>query len=130
MTFFSKKPFGANIVDVIFSICICVLSICSVWFINRSNSDGDKRALQYQDGKLIREYDLSKKDDEYFDFNNTIVEVKGGKIRIEKNDCPNGQCVHKGWISHSSETIVCIPKRIIIEIVEPQNGQGFNAITY
>ncbi len=71
------------------------------------------------DGKL----DL-KKDAKYtldadeYDYllGDMVIEVKSGKVRIEKERSPQNICSNMGWISKTSEALICVPNRIIIKI--------------
>ena len=45
------------------------------------------------------------------------VEVEAGRIRIAQADCPDQICVNQGWISDSTVPIVCLPHKLMIEIV-------------
>ena len=47
-----------------------------------------------------------------------VMVIDGTKVYMESADCPNQICVHHGAISHTGETIVCLPNRVVIEIVE------------
>ncbi|URA10222.1 NusG domain II-containing protein [Thermospira aquatica] len=46
-----------------------------------------------------------------------VVEIKGGKVRMRESDCRDQICVHKGWISHLGDAIICMPNRVVVEIV-------------
>ena len=43
--------------------------------------------------------------------------IRDGEARMEEADCPDKLCVHQGRISHTNESIVCLPHRISIRIV-------------
>ncbi len=43
-----------------------------------------------------------------------VLEVKPGKIRILKNDCPQHICQHTGYITGTGQSIICVPKKILI----------------
>lgn len=47
-----------------------------------------------------------------------ILVISDGKADMESADCPNQICVHHSAISHTGETIVCLPNRVVIEVVE------------
>ena len=49
-----------------------------------------------------------------------VLQVKPGKIRILKNDCPQHICLHTGYISESGQSIICVPKKILIYL---KNGK-------
>ena len=45
------------------------------------------------------------------------VQVEKGRIRVSEADCPDQICVNQGWISGGAVPIVCLPHRLMIEIV-------------
>ena len=47
-----------------------------------------------------------------------ILVISDGKADMESADCPNQICVHHSAISHTGETIVCLPNRVVIEVIE------------
>ena len=47
---------------------------------------------------------------------NTVT-VEKGRICILEADCPDQICVNQGWISDSTVPIVCLPHKLMIEIV-------------
>ena len=42
--------------------------------------------------------------------------IRGGEAWIEEADCPDRLCVGQGHISHTGESIVCLPHRVTIRI--------------
>ena len=76
----------------------------------------------YQDGVLIREIDLDSLSApltftvEFQGRTNTIT-AQPGRIRVESADCPDQVCVDQGWISDGTVPIVCLPHKLVIEIV-------------
>jgi len=46
------------------------------------------------------------------------VEIKDGKVRVISADCPDKICVEHKSISKVGETIVCLPHRLVVEIVD------------
>ena len=45
------------------------------------------------------------------------VVAQQGRICVEEASCPDQVCVHQGWISDSSVPIVCLPNKLVVEIV-------------
>lgn len=77
-------------------------------------------------GKVLAEIDLSaKKDDEFTietsEGNNKIV-VHDGGISIVEADCSDGVCVNQGTAKKPGDMIVCLPHRVIIEVVGANNN--------
>ena len=57
---------------------------------------------------------------------NTVL-VQQGHIRMLEASCPDQVCVNQGWISDSTLPIVCLPNKVIIEIVG--EGSELDAVT-
>lgn len=55
------------------------------------------------------------------------VSVAGGAISVSESDCPNQDCVRSGAISRAGQSIVCLPARIVIEIVG--TGADYDLVT-
>ena len=75
-----------------------------------------------RDGALVEEVDLSRVEEPYTLVlkdgrgSNTVL-VEPGRIRISEADCPDQICVRQGWIGDGTVPIVCLPHRLIVEIV-------------
>ena len=53
---------------------------------------------------------------------NTIV-VEDGSVRIERADCPNGDCTRQRAANRPGEQLICLPHRLWVEVVaEGQDG--------
>lgn len=59
----------------------------------------------------------------------SVIEVEGQKVRMLKSACPDKLCVSMGWIESEGETIVCLPNRVAIKIVESPKGRRIDAVT-
>lgn len=46
---------------------------------------------------------------------NTVEISDGGAMMIEAN-CPDKVCMHTGRISHSGQSIVCLPNRVVVSV--------------
>ena len=47
-----------------------------------------------------------------------ILVIHDGNADMESADCPNQICVHHSAISHTGETIVCLPNKVVIEVID------------
>lgn len=83
-----------------------------------------------RDSKVLYTFDLSKAEETTFDIDyngsTNTVEIKDGKIRVLKADCPDNTCVHMGWLSSSAMPIVCLPNHLVIEFAE--NNSEIDAV--
>ena len=78
-------------------------------------------------GMLLEEIALEKVDEPYSftledGSGSNTVHVEKGRIRISEADCPDQICVNQGWISGGAVPIVCLPHRLMIEIVGGGGG--------
>lgn len=85
----------------------------------------------YQDGALVREIRLDQVNVPFsFEIpsgsggSNTVA-VEHGRIRVIQASCPDQICVDQGWISDGTVPIVCLPNKLMVEIVG--GGEAFDA---
>jgi len=92
-------------------------------------SQGTKEVFIYLGDKLASRVPLEK--DRTIDlFDGKIqVDIRGGRARISKADCPKHSCMNSGWIKYSGQIIVCAPNKVLIEIRSMATPQ-FDAVTY
>ena len=85
------------------------------------------------DGEVMEEIDLTAVAESYTfivdgpaGFSNT-VQVLPGQIRVKEAGCPDQVCVNQGYIHDSTAPIVCLPNKLVIEIIG--GGDGLDAAT-
>jgi heptaprenyl diphosphate synthase len=75
-------------------------------------------AVVFVNGRAAMELDLKKKDIQ--DINNGkyhyTVAVEEGGVRVLKANCPDQICVYTGLIKKPSQSIICVPGRMVIRI--------------
>ena len=52
----------------------------------------------------------------------SYVEIVDGRVHMIDSACPDKLCVNMGWKSHSGESIICLPNRVVIEIRSREGG--------
>ncbi|MDD3718882.1 MAG: NusG domain II-containing protein [Actinomycetota bacterium] len=52
----------------------------------------------------------------------SYLEISGGRVRMVDSACPDKLCVKSGWVSSPGESIVCLPNRVVIEVVSGDGG--------
>ena len=43
-------------------------------------------------------------------------------VSVTQSDCPGQDCVHSGAVSRAGQSIVCLPARIVVELVGAADG--------
>ncbi len=46
-----------------------------------------------------------------------VVHIESGEVYVTDATCPDKICMHRGRIRSLGETIVCMPSRIVVEII-------------
>ena len=75
-----------------------------------------------RDGVLLEEIDLSRVDEPYSltledESGRNVLSVERGRVCVSEADCPDQVCVKQGWISGGAVPIICLPHKLMIEIV-------------
>lgn len=58
-----------------------------------------------------------------------LLLVSGGEVSVSDADCPDGLCVRQRAISRNGESIICLPHRLVIQIVSKEESE-LDAVTY
>lgn len=95
----------------------------------------EKHAVLRVDGKEIDSFKLVEGKKSYQhtytseDGDRNVLEIDGERIRMVEADCGDQVCVRRGWASKNGETIVCLPHKLVIEIVAV-DGSEFDDLIY
>ena len=107
---------------VILLLLVLAGAVCAAFVLLRPAGEGTIARVTL-DGEVVEEIDLSAVTEGYTftvegpgGFSNTI-EVEPGRIRVREAGCPDQVCVHQGYISDGTVPIVCLPNRLVIEII-------------
>ena len=111
---------------VIVLLLITAVAVSAAVLLFRGGPAESRVARITQDGVLLEEIDLEAVGEAYSftleDGNGTnTVQVERGRIRVSEADCPDQVCVNRGWISDGTVPIICLPHKLMIEIV---GGEG------
>lgn len=75
------------------------------------------------DGKIVDTFNLSRTNESfektYYPAKGqyNIIEVSFEKIRVKEDNSPDQVAVHTGWISQPGQTSVCLPHKLVVEII-------------
>ena len=53
-----------------------------------------------------------------------MCEIKDGYVTMTEADCPDHLCMKQKRISKTGGTIVCLPNRVVLEIVSRESSEG------
>ena len=113
--------------DILVVILLLFLSIGMAFFVQKIKSNENGNYLRVElNGKEYGKYPINKDkkfkikiDDDEFN----IVEIKNGKVKMREANCRDLICTHMPSIEKIGETIVCLPHRLILEIISSDDGK-------
>ena len=74
------------------------------------------------DGQLYGTYSLHVDREIRINGTNTLV-IRDGQVDMTEASCPDQICVEHKKISQNQETIICLPNKVIVEIVGGTDGK-------
>lgn len=117
-TFFKNKKIRN---DIILAAVILIIAVAGLLFIKFTKAPGNSVVVKI-DGKEVVTYSLSDnvryeiKTGENDEHLNVLVIEKGTAYITEAN-CPDGICKDYRPISYVGETIVCLPHKVVVEVI-------------
>lgn len=109
----------AIVIVLILSLSVALIAHAALG--SRRSSSKPIEASIYHDGKLLKRLSLKEDREIPLEDGKMLIEIKDGKIRVLKSDCPRQVCARVGWIAHSGEAITCVPYKTVIEIGSATN---------
>ena len=114
--------------DIILGIGIITVALLMLLFMQINRGEEGDRIQVTLDGKVYGTYSLEKDqviEIEEGSFYNKI-RVEDGKAYMEEANCPDGYCEELGKISRHTQTIVCLPHKLVVEVLEADNDTKAN----
>ena len=112
--------------DLILIAIVILFALISIFIINQYKrlSTADAYVVIEINGEESVRYPLSEDRiidvDSYNGGRNTVI-IKNGKVTVTEATCPDKICVKHKSIKYNGETIICLPNRMTVTIV---NGNG------
>ena len=115
--------------DIILAICLIIVGCAASYFLTFHSQSGSEVEI-WADGTRYGTYDLFQDQIVYVEQNDHInhIAIQDGYVHMEYSDCLNQECVHQGSISNSAQVIVCLPNRVIVNILGQDSP--YDAVTY
>ena len=116
--------------DIVLFFVLLAVGLTISWASLNSGQTGDKVRISVG-GETYGVYDLAQ--DRTIQVrqnghtNNIIIE--GGHVLMASSDCANQVCVNTGAIYLAGDSIVCLPNRVMVEILSESKGGGVDVIS-
>ena len=119
------KPCRWDALVVWVVILLAVLSAVTIW--GGEKETGELTVVISVDGQEVERWPLKEGpgEDRVYSYNGYTLKIGMSDpvdpdvpcICVVESDCPTQDCVHTGEISRAGQSIVCLPARIIIQLV-------------
>jgi hypothetical protein len=131
--------------DIILLIVLVALGLAAsaVLAVQGGDAGADAKVVIKSGGSVYATYPLSEKktivvpapqqsdstaaEGEQPELYNVVI-IDEGSVSVSEASCKNQVCVRHGSISHTGESIVCLPNRLVVSI-EGGEGGGYDSIT-
>jgi hypothetical protein len=120
--------------DRLLAVGIGVLALAGmVVAYSPSSGESARWARVLVDGRVVREISLAgdARIHQAFPGGGSVdLEVEAGRLRVAFTDCPESHCRRRGWVSRPGETVVCVPRRLVVEITGQKGVGDCDAVAY
>lgn len=109
--------------DIILIVVVIIVGLSVMAFLNLNKTEGSKVLLIVND-KTVKSFSLSKNISYSYKNKDGILNtfrIKNGYVDMLDATCPDKLCVRHKKIHYNHETIVCLPHKLVLEIVGGEN---------
>lgn len=109
--------------EIIMAAAILVIA-CLIWGVSALFMDDAGDILRITvDNEIYGEYPLDK--DQVIEINDTnICEIKDGEVHMVEAKCPDQLCVKTNSITEQGGTIICLPNRVFLEVIQSEDSDA------
>lgn len=105
-----------HIADFFLIIGLLLITVISAIFIYKDSDSDDLYVEISIDGEIVDRIQLDKDFTTVLSTGNKLV-IKDATVTIDDADCPDKLCVKQGSIHKSNESIICLPNKLVVRIV-------------
>lgn len=104
--------------DIIIIACMFILGFLVLAVVLLTQKSGDEVTVEVS-GQVVASFSLSEELTYVIEGKNggtnTLI-IKDGYAWIEDASCPDGLCENMGKIHNSSQSIICLPNEVVVQI--------------
>jgi hypothetical protein len=111
--------------DIILVGIIVIIGLALIFIINATKTEGS-RVLITVDGKEYAKLPLNKDTTFTIKQDNgdvNILTIKNGQVDMIDANCPDKICVKHADIHYNNETIVCLPHKVVLQIIDGEENE-------
>ena len=106
--------------DVILGGGILVIALVLFLVMHLTRNEAGNQIQITVDGEVYGTYSLEKdqvievKENDFYN----RIRIQDGAAYMEEANCPDGYCEEQGKISGRTQTIVCLPHKLVVEVLD------------
>ena len=113
-------------------ICLILvfLLIAGLIYLFTRNGEVGNQVRITLDGKEYGTYSLAENQEVLVqtEYGCNIVQIKDGMVFMKDADCPDKYCIHQGKTARKNKSIVCLPHKLMVEVVEASKDKPADGI--
>jgi hypothetical protein len=112
--------------DKIVVILVLVSLVGVAFFYFNNNASGTRYVEIWQDGELYGVYELNEDVEEILIEHNgmtNLIVIENETVFMKEANCPTQQCILQGKISKDKQSIVCLPHKIVVKVVDENESE-------
>lgn len=100
-----------------------------IYLFTRNGTVGNQVRITL-DGKEYGTYSLTENQEipVQTEYGYNIVQIEDCMVFMKDADCPDKYCIHQGKTNRKNKSIVCLPHKLMVEIVEASNENSSDGI--
>ncbi|MGN0531488.1 MAG: NusG domain II-containing protein [Eubacterium sp.] len=110
---------------IVIAVVLAVVGVL-VFFLYFVNGDAGKYVQIEADGKVVETFALNE-DREYeynHDGDTNTVSIKDGKVTVIEANCPDRICANHMPIKRSGESIICLPHKLVVTVLDKVDDEN------
>lgn len=121
--------------DKILVLILLIISIGLYAFIAVRSGVNERLYISIQvNGKEIKKISLAGSEKKNYlietEFGKNVIEYDENSVRVIEASCPDKLDILQGEISKSGEVIVCLPNRLVVELIGGEVDDSIDIINY
>ena len=116
--------------DMMIIAAVLILAGIMALFINYGQETSGETVRIMIDGKEYGKYSLMSEQviEVVNEFGVNKITIKDGQVFMKKADCPDQYCVKHRTISKTNETIVCLPHKLVVEVLAQGDAGDIDSV--
>lgn len=103
--------------DIILIALFLIIAMGIMAFLSITRTDGAIVTVKVNN-EIVGTYSLNEDITVQIGDNNyNVLVIENGKARISEASCPDLLCVNQKAISYNGESIICLPNKVVVEII-------------